>query len=869
MSQPKLKTKRSVRPLTKFERLMNSPRAGLAMVFFSSAVLFFTTLLWAIVGASLQNENADQLVDSYLFESTRTAQGASFPGQHTFLFKWPVFWLQHIFGYSQIGFVALTTLVVLLTVGGLVYLIWRIEKRPFVFGMFCLALASILLLVPPVPYPGALLPVNMAMLTTRNLEYLLYIAGLVLVAGTVRYRSVKFMAAVGCLGLLFASDRLFGSLSLGGALVALAVYTVAQRLELKQLAMRWLVATGASFGLAALLLALLNSSGVVHIVGQSTNTPYGLVPNIHALTLAVTYLLAGIFTNFGANPAYSATTLASSPHVAKVEMLSIGGLAYIVNLFLLCIGIWMCLHLIRGTLQPASANKKKNKPTRLATKLGVMLIYSTAAAAVSYIATNHYYLVDSRYLTIALFAVFVSAAAYSRGRVLQPKLVAMISMLLLLAILSGSYAVLNDNSANKKALAAQRDRTTLIAAALEGHRTEIVVGNYWRVLPLKLASKNQQTVLPMANCTTPRNVLTSDTWQPDLQRHSFAYLLSIDSGDKDFANCSLDKVITAYGKPNTSTLIAGTNENPREVILFYDHGLQPSARSEGQSKLHSASSIRPITPKELTRSCKGQRTILQIVAHEDDDLLFMNPDLQHAIKQGDCVRTVYLTAGDAGAGKFYWLGREQGSEAAYGVLAEKANFWVEQTVKFANHEFATVATPTKNDQLSLIFMHLPDGNMDGQGFAVSEYESLAKLDAQLIPKINTVDKQSYYTRQSLLRALSTLVDVYQPNEVRTQLPYSANTIYTDHSDHTAVGRFATEVFKTYKLSHPAAQIAYYIGYPIHASEPNVSGAELAQKEQAFMTYSNFDGAACNSPEKCARSGVYEAYLTRQYRIDDL
>jgi LmbE family N-acetylglucosaminyl deacetylase len=260
---------------------------------------------------------------------------------------------------------------------------------------------------------------------------------------------------------------------------------------------------------------------------------------------------------------------------------------------------------------------------------------------------------------------------------------------------------------------------------------------------------------------------------------------------------------------------------------------------------------------------------MQIVAHEDDDLLFMNPDLQHALQAGDCIRTVYITAGDAGAGKFYWLGREQGSEAAYGVLTQSSNFWLEQTVKFANHEFATVASPNNNDKLSLVFMHLPDGSPGGQGFPVSRYESLAKLEAHTIPAIFTVDRQSFYSHKTLLKALSALIDVYRPDEIRTQLPYSANTIYTDHSDHTAVGRYVTEAYKSYRAAHPSSTIAYYIGYPIHAFDPNVSAEDFALKEQAFMAYSNYDGAACSSPELCAESGVYDAYLARQYRIDNL
>jgi LmbE family N-acetylglucosaminyl deacetylase len=408
----------------------------------------------------------------------------------------------------------------------------------------------------------------------------------------------------------------------------------------------------------------------------------------------------------------------------------------------------------------------------------------------------------------------------------------------------------------------------MFAAALSGHRTEVLVGSYWRVLPLKLAAHNHQTVLPLASCTVPRTVLTSSTWQPDLHHHSFAYLLSLDSADHDFTGCTLEKVTAVYGRPNASTIIAGTNDKPQEVILFYDQGIGPARVYSANAQLQTASPVHAVSPTSLKHTtCGGHRTILQVVAHEDDDLLFMNPDLLHSIQQGDCVRTVYITAGDAGISKFYWLGREQGSEAAYGVLAHTTNLWVEQTLKFASQEFATVASPVKSSRFSLIFMHLPDGSPSGQGFAASGFESLEKLNAGSVATIHSVDHQSSYDYRTLLSAITTLVEVYQPDELRTQLPYSANMTYVDHSDHMTVGRLATQAYQAYLAAHPDAALTYYIGYPVHTYEPNVSGSDLSLKQRAFFAYSHFDGAACGSPERCAKTGVYEAYLSRQYRVD--
>ena len=70
---------------------------------------------------------------------------------------------------------------------------------------------------------------------------------------------------------------------------------------------------------------------------------------------------------------------------------------------------------------------------------------------------------------------------------------------------------------------------------------------------------------------------------------------------------------------------------------------------------------------------------LSIVAHEDDDLIFQNPALLEAIADGDCVRTVYVTAGDAGKAKRYWHEREQGPRAAHAQMAGVADSWTNST----------------------------------------------------------------------------------------------------------------------------------------------------------------------------------------------
>jgi LmbE family N-acetylglucosaminyl deacetylase len=460
----------------------------------------------------------------------------------------------------------------------------------------------------------------------------------------------------------------------------------------------------------------------------------------------------------------------------------------------------------------------------------------------------------------------VCLAVYTRGRTVKSSYALMAGGVLFAGCLSGIYFAVHSYQAERNGLQTMQARNTTIAQVLQSHRESTLVGDYWRVFPIKLAARRQLAILPLNACTTPRPDLSSRTWQVDLRGRSFAYLLTLDSHGPDFPACSLREVTAMYGQPNAITVIAGTTDQPQEVLLFYDHGetTDVQARQAVAAEGPAESALTPVPVDQLLNvNCPTGNTIMQIVAHEDDDLLFMNPDLEHSIDAGDCIRTVYVTAGDAGGGKFYWLGREQGSEAAYAKLAQVPNIWLEQTVRLAPHEFATIASPSRDPRLTLIFLHLPDGNVNGQGFARSADEGLAKLEAGNIRAIRSVDGQSEYTYSQLQAALRNLINAYSPDMMRTQLPENASETYADHSDHLAVGRVTTAAFRMYRLSHPYSTLTYYMGYPVHDQPQNVSGTDLDRKEQAFLTYSHYDGGTCQNAEQCS-TGVYSIYLQRQY-----
>jgi|GEM_PF-6605397 len=89
-------------------------------------------------------------------------------------------------------------------------------------------------------------------------------------------------------------------------------------------------------------------------------------------------------------------------------------------------------------------------------------------------------------------------------------------------------------------------------------------------------------------------------------------------------------------------------------------------------------------------------------------------------------------------------------------------------------------------RISLVFMHLPDSNINGHGFATSHHQSLEQLEKNKGSVAHTVDRQSHCTTDEFTSALVTLRGVYRPTETRTQANYLSMQ-FPDHSDHMAVG----------------------------------------------------------------------------------
>jgi LmbE family N-acetylglucosaminyl deacetylase len=259
---------------------------------------------------------------------------------------------------------------------------------------------------------------------------------------------------------------------------------------------------------------------------------------------------------------------------------------------------------------------------------------------------------------------------------------------------------------------------------------------------------------------------------------------------------------------------------------------------------------------------------MAIVAHQDDDLLFQSPDLLETIAAGACVRTVFLTAGDAGLGATYWHEREEGSRAAYALMAGVPDTWSNSEESFAGHSLH-VATLAGNPGLSEVYMRLPNGGRSGAGYPATGRVSLPKLwrshnpqPASLTPinELSALDGSATYTYEGLLATLKALVLDFEPDVILTQ-DVAEEFDASDHDDHIVTARLAKLTDGSYPAEH---LLRSYMDYRTAEEPVNVAGPQLARKTQVFNAYRTHDKQICVSEAECQFPDPdYNEWLKRQ------
>lgn len=281
---------------------------------------------------------------------------------------------------------------------------------------------------------------------------------------------------------------------------------------------------------------------------------------------------------------------------------------------------------------------------------------------------------------------------------------------------------------------------------------------------------------------------------------------------------------------------------------------------------------------------------VQIVAHQDDDLLFMNPDVQNTINAGYPITTVYLTAGETNYAtntdpqspdlppesacdtdpidrEDYAACRGEGARSAWAHMAGVADNWSRSAVTYTNSTgwSRTVEQDTLIPMLSvhLIFVNLPDWNDCNADIAPDVtthpnpisgdqvdciqtgdprngslwhlwYDGETRLT--ITPSGSPVTVQQSYTHDDLLNLVQAVTQGATVIRTQDEIPdsrYEQNTAWlNDHSDHVVAARVTQQV----AASMPDTQLVTYRNYNIQDSQVNLDAGTRAAKGVTFDGY---------------------------------
>lgn len=269
---------------------------------------------------------------------------------------------------------------------------------------------------------------------------------------------------------------------------------------------------------------------------------------------------------------------------------------------------------------------------------------------------------------------------------------------------------------------------------------------------------------------------------------------------------------------------------------------------------------------------EAQATLMHVVAHPDDDLFFVNPDIQQSIAAGHRVVGVCVTAAESGGRngpakhadeQAYVKARQNALRAAYGrmVTGDPAARWSSTSLLLPNGARAEADTL---GGVTLIFLNVRKTLFDGRlrNLWTGRIGSLPTL----IPTRSAVDRHYRYSRTELIDALVHLLATYRPTLVRTmdldpdlQLHNHSHPRktdhgdFSDHEDHTATAQFTWAALERYE--GPGAgrhwSVESYRGYYNCRWPFNLSAQAWQAKRALLEVYSGDTPVACEDPASCA------------------
>ena len=263
---------------------------------------------------------------------------------------------------------------------------------------------------------------------------------------------------------------------------------------------------------------------------------------------------------------------------------------------------------------------------------------------------------------------------------------------------------------------------------------------------------------------------------------------------------------------------------------------------------------------------------VQVVAHQDDDLLFMNPDVRDEVRSGRPTVTVFLTSGEAGVadGSRYAADRQAGTRAGYARMAGVPDDWTGEALSIDRDHQVELYALRARPQVRVVFVDLPedsDGHADGGRHALTRLwqdRTESVRVRTVVPTGAQVHRAFGYTRRDVLETLLALFTRYRPTVVRTQdttpdPAYPQWLPWHDHPDHVVAARFTEEAAADYRASagQPRFALVNYRDYNTERAPANLGPDQQRLKVEDFAAYLKHDRLASNR-------GSYDRWPRRRY-----
>ncbi|GAB3870149.1 hypothetical protein GCM10029964_004070 [Kibdelosporangium lantanae] len=262
--------------------------------------------------------------------------------------------------------------------------------------------------------------------------------------------------------------------------------------------------------------------------------------------------------------------------------------------------------------------------------------------------------------------------------------------------------------------------------------------------------------------------------------------------------------------------------------------------------------------------------VLNIVAHHDDDLLFLSPTLMKDLRDGNTVRTVFLVASDYHTYPTYMQERELGVREAYAAASGMPG------VPWRSYAYGAGNVPatlwTLGNRVSILECRLPDGSTPTENRLWFLY---ARNQALTGRPLDFTSAQSI-DRATMIAFLRAVIADFQPDVIRTTDPSAdlqlQNTPSSPlegnnfHRDHVATSRLVQTAMLNVS---PVPQVVYYRDYTIFDEAGNLTTADTTFKRDTFRTYALHDVDICpNGGVNCPPSdGFYGGLLNKEYLAD--